>query len=162
MLGACLLVYPMIFSGAFYLDIGVTFLLAAISALGSGTRALAVWEQRWARVAGPTCVYLHGIADPGNVGAIVAPLHDAATAAALNCERAFLLALDGSCRTPIAGYARIEGDRLYFSGMILSPDGSEAHSVAREGATRDAAAIGAAAGEAVRARAGARFFDGWS
>ena len=96
------------------------------------------------------------------IGEIVAPLHDAATAAALNCERAFLAALDGSCRTPIAGYARIEGDRLYFSGMILRPDGTEAHSIAREGATRDAAAIGAAAGEAVRARAGARFFEGWS
>ena len=35
----------------------------------------------------------------------VAPLHDAVTAAALDCERAFLAALDGSCRTPIAGYA---------------------------------------------------------
>jgi hydroxymethylbilane synthase len=96
------------------------------------------------------------------VGAILAPLHDAATAAALDCERAFLSALDGSCRTPIAGYARIEGDRLYFSGMILRPDGSEAHSIAREGATRDAAAIGAEAGASVRARAGARFFEGWS
>jgi hydroxymethylbilane synthase len=96
------------------------------------------------------------------IGRFVAPLHDAVTAAALDCERAFLAALDGSCRTPIAGYAHIDGDRLYFSGMILRPDGSETHSVAREGASRDAAAIGAAAGEAVRAKAGPRFFEGWS
>ena len=41
-----------------------------------------------------------------------------------NCERAFLAALDGSCRTPIAGYAHIDGDRLYFSGMILGPTGA--------------------------------------
>jgi RNA methyltransferase, TrmH family len=46
-------------------------LLAEISALGSGTRAIAVWEQRWASEAKAPCVYLHGVADPGNVGAIV-------------------------------------------------------------------------------------------
>ena len=45
--------------------------LASASALGSGTRAIAVWRQRWAEVTGPVCVYLHGIGDPGNVGAIV-------------------------------------------------------------------------------------------
>ena len=47
-------------------------LLAAVSQLGSGTRALGVFEQRWADVpAGPLCVALHGIADPGNVGTIL-------------------------------------------------------------------------------------------
>src|SRR5687767_11936956 len=45
--------------------------LASASTLGSGTRAIAVWEQAWAPVEGPVCVYLHGVADPGNVGAIV-------------------------------------------------------------------------------------------
>lgn len=47
-------------------------LLAQASAIGSGTRALAVYEERWApRPAGPLCVYLHGVHDPGNVGAIL-------------------------------------------------------------------------------------------
>jgi TrmH family RNA methyltransferase len=47
-------------------------LLADVSQLGSGTRALAVYEQRWADApAGPLCVALHGIADPGNVGTIL-------------------------------------------------------------------------------------------
>jgi RNA methyltransferase, TrmH family len=46
-------------------------LLAAVSALGSGTRAIAVWEQRWADRAQAPCVYLHGVADPGNVGTIL-------------------------------------------------------------------------------------------
>jgi RNA methyltransferase, TrmH family len=46
-------------------------LLARFSALGSGTRAIGVWERRWAdRVSAP-CVYLHGLSDPGNVGAVV-------------------------------------------------------------------------------------------
>jgi len=47
-------------------------LLAAVSQLGSGTRALGVYEQRWADApAGPLCVALHGIADPGNVGTVL-------------------------------------------------------------------------------------------
>ena len=46
-------------------------LLAAVSALGSGTRAIAVWEQRWTEAPAAPCVYLHGVGDPGNVGAIV-------------------------------------------------------------------------------------------
>ncbi len=46
--------------------------LAKVSALGSGTRELAVYEQRWAPTPlGPVCVYLHGVADPGNVGTIL-------------------------------------------------------------------------------------------
>jgi TrmH family RNA methyltransferase len=47
-------------------------LLAGASELGSGTRTLAVYEERWSSApAGPLCVYLHGVADPGNVGAIL-------------------------------------------------------------------------------------------
>jgi RNA methyltransferase, TrmH family len=46
-------------------------LLADVSALGSGTRAIAVWSQAWASDAQSPCVYLHGVADPGNVGTIV-------------------------------------------------------------------------------------------
>ena len=46
-------------------------LLAEVSALGSGTRAIAVWPQRWSDSVEPPCVYLHGVGDPGNVGAIV-------------------------------------------------------------------------------------------
>ncbi|HEY6396663.1 MAG TPA: TrmH family RNA methyltransferase, partial [Solirubrobacteraceae bacterium] len=47
-------------------------LLASASGLGSGTRALAVYEERWAPTpVGPLCLYLHGVHDPGNVGAIL-------------------------------------------------------------------------------------------
>ena len=47
-------------------------LLASASGLGSGTRALAIYEERWAPApAGPLCVYLHGLSDPGNVGAVL-------------------------------------------------------------------------------------------
>lgn len=50
-------------------------LLAGVSALGSGTRAIAVWPQRWAEPGGSPCLYLHGVGDPGNVGTIVRTVH---------------------------------------------------------------------------------------
>jgi TrmH family RNA methyltransferase len=50
-------------------------LLADVSSLGSGSRAIAVWPQRWATEAARPCVYLHGVSDPGNVGAIVRTAH---------------------------------------------------------------------------------------
>jgi RNA methyltransferase, TrmH family len=50
-------------------------LLASVSALGSGTRAIAVWPQRWAEAPRPTCLYLHGVGDPGNVGTILRTAH---------------------------------------------------------------------------------------
>jgi len=50
-------------------------LLASVSTLGSGTRAIGVWPQRWGEPARSPCFYLHGVADPGNVGAIVRTVH---------------------------------------------------------------------------------------
>jgi RNA methyltransferase, TrmH family len=50
-------------------------LLAAVSGLGSGTRTIAVWPQRWAPGPAAPCLYLHGVGDPGNVGAIVRTAH---------------------------------------------------------------------------------------
>jgi TrmH family RNA methyltransferase len=46
-------------------------LLDAVSGLGSGSRTIGVYEARWSLPAGPLCVYLHGVADPGNVGTIL-------------------------------------------------------------------------------------------
>lgn len=89
-------------------------------------------------------------------------IHHVPTGQALACERAFLAALDGSCRTPIAGYAAVSGEKLSFDGLIISPDGTESHEVRLEGEAADAAEIGADAARTVRARAGATFFDGWA
>lgn len=90
----------------------------------------------------------------------LAAIDDMATATALIAERAFLAVLDGSCRTPIGGYAVVDGDDLHFSGIIVKPDGSEAHEVARRGAAGLAATIGAEAGRELLARGGRGFFDG--
>lgn len=49
--------------------------LAEVSALGSGTRALAIYEQRWSEPLGPLAVWLHGVGDPGNVGTVIRSAH---------------------------------------------------------------------------------------
>ena len=89
--------------------------------------------------------------------ALVAPLVHRETTEAVRAERAMLRGLDGSCKTPIAGLALVSGDRLTLRGMILTPDGREAHEVVREGLTRDSEAIGEAAAADLLACAGPNF-----
>jgi TrmH family RNA methyltransferase len=50
-------------------------LLGAVSTLGSGTQVIGVYRQRWSDPAGPVCVYLHAVGDPGNVGAVIRTAH---------------------------------------------------------------------------------------
>jgi TrmH family RNA methyltransferase len=56
--------------GASFEDVDAK-VLASVSTLGSGARAIGVYEQRFSEPAGPLCVYLHGVSDPGNVGAVL-------------------------------------------------------------------------------------------
>jgi RNA methyltransferase, TrmH family len=60
--------------GASFADVDER-VLAAASKLGSGTRVIGVYEQRWGAPRGPLCVYLHGVRDPGNVGTILRSAH---------------------------------------------------------------------------------------
>jgi hydroxymethylbilane synthase len=85
-------------------------------------------------------------------------VNDGDSAVALACERAFLAVLDGSCRTPIAGHAAVDGGRITFHGLIAKPDGSEVHECRREGTLADGVALGSDAGRELKARAGAGFF----
>lgn len=89
--------------------------------------------------------------------ALLAPLNDAASATVIACERSFLARLDGSCKTPIAGLAEIDGGTLRFRGLILVPDGSAWHEIELTGETRHARQIGLDAGEELLARAGPEF-----
>ena len=50
-------------------------LLGAVSTLGSGTRVIGVYRQRWSQPGGELSVYLHGVGDPGNVGTILRAAH---------------------------------------------------------------------------------------
>lgn len=95
------------------------------------------------------------------IDALLSAIDDRPTHAAVSCERGFLGTLDGSCRTPIAGYATVEGEYLQFRGMILTPDGSQFHEIETSGPVSDAERLGATAGQAIRDKAGADFFESW-
>src|SRR5947209_19956605 len=88
---------------------------------------------------------------------LLAPLNDAASAACVAAERAMLAALDGSCRTPIAGLATIRGERLSLDALLLSPDGRAARRDRISGAVGDAIRLGGELGARLRAGAGREF-----
>lgn len=81
---------------------------------------------------------------------MIKEIDDEQTAVAIACERAFLKELDGSCKTPIAGFARIENGRLLFRGETLTPDGGQIFTAEREGLPQDAEAMGRDAGMEVK------------
>ena len=86
-------------------------------------------------------------------------IDDAATSAAARAERALLAALDGSCRTPIAALAEIDGATLRLRARIVRPDGGLRHDAERTGMIADAERLGRDAGAELRAIAGPDFFD---
>ena len=83
----------------------------------------------------------------------LAGLNHPDTKTCVDCERAFLAALDGNCRTPIAGQAVLEGGVLKFKGLLAKDDGTEIVRVEREGRPEDAVAIGTEAGATLKAEA---------
>ncbi len=85
---------------------------------------------------------------------ILAPLNHDATFIAVSCERGFMAALDGSCRTPIAGHAVIENGAVKFRGEALTLDGAHVFSVACHGPLNEAVRLGHDAGEDVKLRGG--------
>ncbi len=87
--------------------------------------------------------------------ALLAPLNHPETETAILTERAFLAALDGSCRTPLAGHATLTGQTLQFRGHALTTDGVHCFETTRQGAPADAARMGAEAGEEIKLRGGA-------
>lgn len=97
----------------------------------------------------------------GPIDSMLAAINHRETEMALTCERAFLASLDGSCRTPIGALARIDGTRMQFSGLILTPDGKTSFEVTREGAASQALELGQSAGEEIKMKAGPGFFESW-
>lgn len=86
-------------------------------------------------------------------------LNHAETKSCVDCERSFLEALDGNCKTPIAGQARIVDGVMEFRGLIAMPDGSLKYETRSSGAPEDAVEIGRKAGEDLKAQAGDKFFE---
>ncbi len=97
--------------------------------------------------------------DDNRVAAMLEALHHRPTGQRLAAERAFLAALDGSCQTPIAGFAELDGGSLRLRGEILRTDGSQAHADDQTGAVEDGAEMGRAMARELLSRAGDGFFD---
>lgn len=97
--------------------------------------------------------------DDAATAALVAAIHHKETGIRLTAERAMLARLDGSCETPIAGLAILDGDVLHLRGEILRPDGSEAIAGVRQGNSADAAALGRDLGEELLSKAPKDFFS---
>jgi len=91
--------------------------------------------------------------------AMLEAIHDGPTGQRLAAERAFLAGLDGSCETPIAGLAELDGGTLRLRGEILRPDGSEVLTDDRTAPVEDGAALGWEMAKDLRAKAGEDFFD---
>lgn len=91
---------------------------------------------------------------------LLAPVNHSPTEYRIRAERAFLAALDGSCRTPIAALAEILPDgSLHLRGQIIRPDGVQVLETVRDGALADASRMGFDAGIELRQRGGDDFFS---
>jgi hydroxymethylbilane synthase len=126
---------------------------AGLKRLGLAHRATAVLGvEEFLPAVGQGAIGLTARRDDGAAATALAPILDAATGMALAAERAFLTVLDGSCKTPIAGHAWLVEGRLFFRGLVLRPDGSEAWDVRDEGRPEDGGALGERAGRDLKGR----------
>jgi hydroxymethylbilane synthase len=133
--------------------------LAGLNRLGFAKAATAILPiDEFLPAVGQGVIALEARDGDARTRGLIEPINAPGDATALAAERAFLAVLDGSCRTPIAGFATLDGGRLRFRGLIARPDGSESFATEREGAAADAAALGADAGRELKSRAGADFF----
>jgi hydroxymethylbilane synthase len=134
--------------------VGATLLaLAGLKRLGLGHRARAVLDiDRFLPAPGQGAIAITARGGDTRVLEALNAISDGETWVTLTAERAFLAELEGSCRTPIAGLARIEAGRLRLRGEVLRPDGSERFDIAAEGAPADAERLGREAGRDLAGR----------
>lgn len=88
--------------------------------------------------------------DDSRVRGLLAAINCPDTLVCVDAERAMLHALDGSCRTPIAGQATLDGDRVLMTGLVASEDGVKVWRAQRSGAASDAVDVGRALGLALK------------
>jgi hydroxymethylbilane synthase len=122
--------------------------MAGLTRLGLEAHATEVLEpERFLPASGQGTVAWEVRVDDERTIRQLSVIDDRAASISLRAERAFLAALDGSCRTPIGGHATIDGDRLQLRGLVIEIDGAQAWTVERDGAAEDAERIGREAGE---------------
>ena len=135
-------------------EFDATFLaMAGLSRLGMAESAAPIAAEDMLPAAGQGAVGVECRAGDAALRGRLAAIDHGPTSRCVTAERALLAALDGSCRTPIAAYARLQDGELVLRGRLLTPDGAGMRDVCRSGAAGDAVAIGRDAGEALRADA---------
>ncbi len=134
--------------------------LAGLKRLGIAERASVVLEpETMVPAAGQGILGITVRADDAALRSMLAAFEDPAARAVAAAERALLAALDGSCRTPIGGYARLLADgTLHLTGLVAREDGSFLLMRALHGATADAARLGTELGGSLRAESPADLF----
>ena len=138
---------------------GTLLALAGLRRLGLEDKATyTIPVEDFLPAAGQGAIGITARADDDAVARMLSPILCRPTGVALAAERAFLTALDGSCRTPIGAHAVVDGHHLTLRGTVLRPDGSQAYDEEMYGESSDAASIGRTAGEAIKARLPAGFF----
>jgi hydroxymethylbilane synthase len=126
--------------------------LAGLRRLGMEERASVVLDpDSMVPAAGQGIVGVTARADDVDLLELLAAIEDREAAAVSRAERALLAALDGSCRTPIGGHARLLSDgRLHLTGLVARPDGSFLLKRSAQGGVADAVALGRELGEGLR------------
>lgn len=137
-----------------------TFLaMAGLARLGAGgvpASALPPEAMLPAVAQGVICVERR--AEDAAAAAVISAIHDGPTSLQMAAERSFLAALDGSCETPIAGYAVIEAGEVWLRGEILRVDGSECLRGETRGPAENGASLGRDLARRLLERAGDGFF----
>jgi len=134
--------------------------LAGLKRLGRVDRVTSVMSvEDFLPAVGQGAIGIEARASDDATRAVLARIDHADTSVALAAERAFLAELDGSCKTPIAGHATVDGDTLRFRGLIARPDGAAAHDISGSGHRSDAVKIGTEAGRELKRLSGPGFFD---
>jgi hydroxymethylbilane synthase len=142
---------------------GTLLALAGLKRLGIADVATDIMEpELFLPAPGQGAICVESRVGDDRIDNLLTAINHRDTQIALSCERAFLGVLDGSCRTPIAGLARVEGESIRFCGMVLTPDGQTTHEVACSGLSDDAVELGRSAGTKVRTAAGPDFFADWT
>lgn len=141
-------------------EVGATFLaMAGLERLGLAevvSAALEPEEMLPAVAQGAIGIECRSADDP--VLELLSRINDADTMVRITAERAFLGALDGSCRTPIAALAELAGDRLRLRGLVARTDGSEVARIEAASSPQNAARIGTETGDELRGRLDPGFF----
>jgi hydroxymethylbilane synthase len=133
--------------------------LAGLRRLGLGEHAKEILDaETFVPSAGQGAIAVTAREGDAAAAALIQPILDAETGVAVTAERAFLGALDGSCRTPIGAHAKLEGASVRLHGIVLSVDGREAFEERETAAAGEGEDMGRRLGEALLKKLPTGFF----